>query len=40
MKAVTEANLEANIAVGRDDETLAAQLKSSLGLLPEPLPPQ
>jgi carbon storage regulator len=34
--AVTEANLEANSAAGRDDETAAARLKSSLGLLPEP----
>jgi carbon storage regulator len=32
LKAVTEANLEANLAAGRDDQVAADQLKSSLGL--------
>ncbi|TFD87326.1 carbon storage regulator CsrA [Cryobacterium lactosi] len=32
LKAVTEANLEANLAADRDDEVAADQLKSSLGL--------
>ncbi|MGY4856620.1 carbon storage regulator CsrA [Cryobacterium sp. AP23] len=34
LRAVSEANLEANSAVGEDDEAAAARLKSSLGLLP------
>jgi carbon storage regulator len=36
LRAVSEANLEANSAVGLDDEAAAARLKSSLGLLPTP----
>ena len=32
LTAVTEANLEANLAAGRDDQVAADQLKSSLGL--------
>jgi len=32
LKAVTEANLEANLAAGGDDQLAADQLKSSLGL--------
>lgn len=32
LKAVTEANLEANLAADRDDQVAADQLKSSLGL--------
>ena len=39
LKAVTESNLEANIAAAQSDETAADQLKSSLGLLP-PAPAQ
>ncbi|TFC02797.1 carbon storage regulator CsrA [Cryobacterium adonitolivorans] len=43
LKAVTEANLEANLAADRDDQVAADQLKSSLGLLtaapPPPQPP-
>jgi carbon storage regulator len=34
LKAVTEANLEANLAADRSDDTAADRLKSSLGLLP------
>ena len=34
LTAVTEANLEANLAADRDDQVAADQLKSSLGLLP------
>ncbi|WP_130178222.1 carbon storage regulator CsrA [Cryobacterium sp. SO1] len=32
LKAVTEANLEANLAADRDDQVAADQLRSSLGL--------
>jgi len=39
LTAVTEANLEANLAADRDDQVAADQLKSSLGLLPA-APPQ
>jgi len=38
LTAVTEANLEANVAAGRSDEAAADQLRSSLGL-PAPVSP-